>query len=94
MSNLKTRITKLETARGAGKVNKYLCVIDNLLDAWDTPEEKAKGYKVQPYTAKFGGTGGGCFYFKTCEELDAFAARDDVDLTIIMFKNEEDKPRA
>lgn len=67
-----------------------MCVIG--LECWDTPEEKAKGYKVQPYTVEFGGTGGEPFYIQTQEDLDKFAARDDVDLDILQIA--WDKPKA
>ncbi len=79
--NAKQRIKQLEKQRGAGKVKKYLCVIG--LGGWDSPEEQAKGFKVQPYTVEFGGTGGEPFYIATRKELDEFAARADVDLGII-----------
>jgi hypothetical protein len=82
--NAKQRIKQLEKARGAGKVKKYLCVIG--LSGWDTPEEQAKGFKVQPCTVQFGGTGGEPFYIATQKELDEFAARADVDLDIIEIK--------
>jgi hypothetical protein len=77
--NAKQRIKQLEK-RGAGKVKKYLCVIG--LGGWDSPEEQAKGYKVQPYAVEFGGTGGEPFYIATRKELDEFAARLDVELLI------------
>jgi len=54
------------------------------------PEERAKGYKVQPWIESFGGNGGAPFYLATREELYTFAARDDVDLIIVVTgANEE-----
>lgn len=82
--NNKSRLKQLEKASGAGKVKKYMCVIG--LGFWDTPEEQAKGYKVQCCTIEAGGTGGNSFYFKTRKELDEFAARADVDLDTIEIK--------
>lgn len=87
--NAKTRIKQLEKTHGTGKVNKYLCVIRPEWMEWDTPEEKAKGYKVQPCVKEFGGTGGEPFYIATRKELDEFAARPGVDLDIIEFGNED-----
>lgn len=84
----KTRIKQLEKTH-APKKKKYMCVIG--LEFWDTPEEKAKGYKVQPFTVESGGTGGEPFYIATREELDKFAARDDVDLDIIQYSIDEPK---
>jgi hypothetical protein len=87
MSN-KQRIQQLEKTH-APKKKKYLCVIG--LECWDSPEEKAKGYKVQPCTVESGGTGGEPFYIATREDLDKFAARDDVDLDIIEFTDANPK---
>lgn len=88
MTTNKNRLTRLEKQSGTGKVKKYLCVIG--LSGWDSPEEKAKGYKVQPCTVEFGGTGGEPFYLKTRKELDEFAARSDVELDIVTFNIESE----
>ncbi len=88
MTNNKQRIKQLEKTH-APKTKKYLCVIG--LECWDTPEEKAKGYKVQPFAVEYGGTGGEPFYIATREKLDTFAARADVDLDIIQYSIDEPK---
>jgi hypothetical protein len=90
MTTNKQRVAQLEKTH-APKVNKYLCVI---MDLWDTPEKKAKGYKVQPCTAQFGGTGGDPFYLATRADLDAFAARPDVDLGIVEIIRYTDKHKS
>ena len=70
----KNRLEKLEKARSAGTVNKYLCVISNLHG------KQEADFKVQPCN----GTGGEPFYFATRAELDAFGARPGVDLDIVI----------
>jgi hypothetical protein len=91
MSNLNSRINKLETAQGMGARMGYMCVIS---EGWaaglDSPEERARGYKVQPYIRERGGTGGEPFYIQTREELDQFAARPDVELLIIRVGHENE----
>lgn len=82
--NAKQRIRQLEKARGTGKKKNYICVTG--LDSWNSPEEQAKGYKVQPCAVEFGGTGGEPFYLATRKELEEFAARSDVNLDIIKFE--------
>ena len=84
MSNLNSRITKLETAGGLGDRHGYMLVID-YLTGWDTVEEIARGYKIQPYTVQFGGTGDEPFYLRTWEDVETFAARPDVSLKIFQF---------
>ncbi len=81
MATNKNRLARLEKQGGAVKGKKYLCVIG--LGFWDTPEEQAKGFKVQCCTIEAGGTGGEPFYLKTRKELDEFAARVDVDLDTV-----------
>jgi hypothetical protein len=82
--SIKNRIVKLEDAAGIGARLKYLCVITpSWAEGWDSPREKANGYKIQPCTREYGGTGGEPFYLATREELEAFQARPDVDLDII-----------
>jgi hypothetical protein len=86
---LKTRLAKLEQGI-APKVKKYLCVIGPA--EWDTTEEKAKGYKIQPCTREAGGTGGDPFYIATEAEFEKFAAREDIELDIIRIVYEDKKP--
>lgn len=73
MSNLQNRVNKLEKDSGTGQRMKYMCVHGS---EYGTPEQRAKGYEIRP-------EGGEPFYLATREELDAFAARPDVDLTTI-----------
>lgn len=89
MSNLTARLQQLEKQSGAHDVYKYMCVISPEWLHWDTPEESAKGYKIQPFTTSQGGTGGAPFYLATREDLQAFAARPDVDLAVIEIGTHE-----
>ncbi len=91
--SIKSRLIGLEKAR-APKVNKYLCVYYDPIEAGGPPEERAKGYKVQPAPKEYGGIGGEPFYLATKADLDAFAARDDVDLATvcIFYKDDEVVP--
>lgn len=75
--SITNRVKQLEKNRGANDVYKYICVMGT---GWDSPEEAAKGYKVQPFTQTAGGIGGAPFYLATEAELKEFAARPDVDL--------------
>lgn len=89
-NNLRSRVNKLEAAQGIGRRMKYMCVLmQGWADGWDTPEEKAKGYKIQPFIQSAGGTGGEPFYIRTEQGLNEFAARDDVELTIIKIGRED-----
>jgi len=89
-SNLQNRVKTLEKDSGAGDVYKYMCVVmEGWAAGWDTPEERAKGYKIQPLMAKAGGTGGGVFYLQTETDLNEFAARPDVNLVVIRVGYEE-----
>ncbi|GEM_PF-5656089 len=81
MSNLTNRVKRLEQDH-APKVSKYMLNIMPAWADWDTPEEKAKGYKIQCCIPSFGGTGGAPFYLATWADVEAFAARDDVHLDI------------
>jgi hypothetical protein len=91
MTNLNSRINKLETDAGIGDRHGYMLVID-YLTGWDPPEERAKGYKIQPYTVQFGGTGEQPFYIKTWPEVEAFAARPDVELHVYQFGKAPGEP--
>jgi len=86
--SIKTRLVQLEKAR-APKAKKYLCVI---AEFFGTPEEKAKGFKVQCAPLEFGGTGGEPFYLATQADLDAFCAREDVHLDIVRFVDDDGEP--
>ena len=81
MSNHANRIKAIEKANGLSNVYKYMCVIGPT--GWKSPEEEAQGYKIQPFIESAGGTGGEGFYLPTREAVDEFAARPDVDLSII-----------
>ncbi len=85
---VETRIKQLEKTNGVGSVKGYMCVF------FDPPgaEEMSKGYKVQPFIKESGGTGEDPFYLATRAELDAFAARDDVDLTTIKIVYKDSEP--
>lgn len=95
MSNLTNRIKQLEKQSGAYDVYKYMC---NVYVGWSerlqTPEEKAQGYKIQPFIPSFGGTGGEAFYLQTVQELKDFAARADVDLSIYVIGAQNEIERA
>jgi hypothetical protein len=82
MGNHNGRVARLETAAGVHAVHKYMCVVGT---GWETPEELAKGYKVQPMMASAGGTGGDPFYLATWDEVEAFAARPDVRLAVVRY---------
>ena len=69
MSNLKSRLERLETAAGMDGVKKYVCII--------YPDQDSKGFDV----SDFGG--GNPQHFETRAELESFEARPDVELTII-----------
>lgn len=75
----KHRIKQLEKTNGILTVKKYMCVIDEPRGA--DPE----GYKIQPCN----GTGGEPFHLATRDEVDAFGAQPDIDLTIVIFSDEE-----
>src|SRR5688500_10262766 len=93
MSNLTNRVNKLENSQGMGKRMKYMCVItEGWASGMDTPEERAKGYKIQPYIQSAGGTGGKPFYLATEAELQEFAARDDVELFVLRVGYKENPP--
>ena len=88
--SIKTRLIRLEKAR-TPKVKKYFCLIADVLGI-DTPEERAKGFKVQCATVEFGGTGGKPFYLATQADLDAFGAGEDVHLDIVRFVDDGSGP--
>lgn len=86
MNTHEYRIKKLEMFTGMGAIYKYICVIcEGWAAVWDTPEERAKGYKIQPCIPSAGGTGGKVFYLATWDDVQAFEARDDVDLKIYRY---------
>lgn len=89
MRNHNSRLAKLEWKAGIGKQSLYLCFIPPDWLTWDTPAETTKGYKIQPCMTTAGGTGGEPFYLATRDDLDAFAARPDVNLTIIRAFGQE-----
>ncbi len=94
MSNLNNRIKQLEEKAGISDVNKYMCVIvKGWAYGWDTPEERAKGYKIQPLFASAGGVDKEPFYLATETELDEFAARHDVELITIHVGFEDQDAR-
>jgi hypothetical protein len=74
--SIKNRIVKLEEAAGVNQVNKYMVVTGGAFPTND-------GYKIQPFVKEQGGTGEDAFYLATWEEVQDFAARPDVDLTVI-----------
>lgn len=80
---IKNRLAKLEASAGIGKRYPYMVVIDNF--GFGTPEEKAKGYLIQPFIKSAGGTGDAPFYLGTIEEVDEFRARPDVELHIFIM---------
>jgi hypothetical protein len=83
---IKSRLTKLEAAAGVGEVYSYGLVITNgWAEGITTPEERAKGYKIQSYIRSAGGTGDGEFYLPTIQDVIAFGNRPDVDLHITYF---------
>ncbi len=89
MSSHKNRIAQLEKQSGAHDVYKYMCVIPGeWMSSWDSSDERAKGYKIQPLINSAGGNGGEPFYIATEAELNEFAARPDVDLQIIVISYE------
>ena len=72
----KQRITQLEKTSGILTVKKYMCFIDN---------DMTEGYKIQSCN----GTGGEPFHLPTRDEVDAFGGQPDIDLTIVIFSDEE-----
>lgn len=88
----RTRIEKLEAAEGRGAVSKYLLVTGSVAQTWGTPEERARGYKIQPTN----GPSAGAVYLKTWEDVEAFAARPDVDLMVVRVERAErtERPQA
>jgi len=93
MANLKGRITRLETDAGIGARMRYMLVID-YITGWDPPEERAKGYKIQPYIVTAGGTGEKPFYLATWGDVETFADRPDVDLAIYQYGKAPGEPEA
>lgn len=66
------------------EIHRYVCLTTGFpLSQSSSFEEKTKGWKVEPFTKEAGGTGGDPFYFTDLEELETFAAREDVDLLLI-----------
>src|SRR5688500_5830995 len=86
MSYLNSRVNKLEQGQGVGKAYKYMHIRyeEGVMGDPRMPEEKEKGLKIQPWAPAFGGNGGEPFYLETQAELEAFAARPDVELTILV----------
>lgn len=68
----KTRLKKIEQARGAGEKKKYFCLAKG-----DAPYSEDGRYKVQSID------GGEDLYIDTLAELQAFEKRPDIDMTII-----------
>ena len=87
--SIQARVTQLEKRSGAHGIYKYMCVIPPDWLQWNTPEESARGYKIQPFIVASGGTGGAPFYLATREDLQAFAARPDVELAVIEIGRHE-----
>jgi hypothetical protein len=85
MSNLKTRVRKMEEIAGRFEIKEYMLVTLDLSGRLDAAEENAKGYKIQCCIPSFGGTGEGPFYIETVPDLLEFAARPDVNLRIYVF---------
>ena len=87
MTNLFGRLKKLEGVHNINVAYKYQLFIGVGWAAgmWDTPEEIAKGYKIQPWSKAAGGTGEDVFYLPTWEAVEAFRTRPDVDLLIIRY---------
>jgi hypothetical protein len=84
----KQRIIKLEQEKNnnhAANRYAYTCVVD---ETSTRLLSQVEGFTVQCCTRENGGTGGDPFHFITREDLDAFAARPDVDLTFIRFIDE------
>ena len=91
MSNLQQRLARLEKIHAPEKY-KYMCVVyDGWARDWARREdgEPDKGYEIQPCISSFGGNGGAPFYLKTEQELKDFAARPDVDLSVIVVGDED-----
>lgn len=81
----KQRIEKLEKAKqedGALNRYKYFCLVDET-------ESQAEGYRVQCLSRENGGTGGDPLHFAARADLDNFAARADVELTLVRLVNDE-----
>ncbi len=79
----KQRIIKLEQEKNTNRaVNRYayMCVVDETSTGVLSQTE---GFTVQCCPRENGGTGGDPIHFVTRAELDDFAARPDVDLTLI-----------
>jgi hypothetical protein len=92
MTNHKNRLAKLETA-GLGKRYPYLCVISTgWAEGMKDKEERAKGYKIQPYTPQLKGTGGEPFYLADIDALREFAQRPDVSITFVVVGDEDESP--
>jgi hypothetical protein len=84
---LRNRLAKIERALGAHDKHGYLCVTGP--DSLAADEEAEKGYKIQPLVKSAGGTGEAPFHLATWEEVEAFAARPDVELTILTIVFED-----
>ena len=84
----KQRIIKLEQEKNTNDaVNRhaYICVVDETSTG---VLSQAEGFTVQCCPREKGGTGGDPIRFATRAELDNFAARPDVDLTLIRLVND------
>jgi len=84
----KQRIEKLEKAKqndSALNHYKYLCVID---ESADKVFSQAEGFTVQCCAKEKGGTHGEPIHFDARADLDDFAARPDVDLSLIRLVND------
>jgi hypothetical protein len=91
VSNLNSRVKTIEKEMGIHDRNKYMCLVYSDEADFRSVEEKAQGYKIQPFDVAYGGNGGDVFYLATPEELAAFGARPDVDLTVICVGYEQDR---
>jgi hypothetical protein len=84
MKSHSNRLAKLET-KHAPATQAYMVVRWEGRPAGD-PAEQAKGYKIQPVTSDFRKfPSGELFYLPTWDEVLAFEARPNVELTIIEF---------
>ena len=79
----KQRIIKLEQEKNNNRAPNcyaYMCVVDETSTGIFSQTE---GFTVQCCPREGGGTGGDPIHFVTRADLDNFAARPDVDLTLI-----------
>jgi len=84
----KQRIIKLEQEKNTNRAVRpyaYMCVVDETLTGVLSQTE---GFTVQCCPRENGGTGGDPIHFVTRAELDDFAARPEIDLTLICLVND------